>query len=1140
LLAIIDASSVTAIRTAAVSGVATDLLARPDAGDLAIIGAGGIAERLWPLLKVRYNPFFQMQEKIEPWVHNAQRGAAIIKGTRMNAEDVQLAKLYNNFVDKNLINMADNDIAELARKFGWGKGMEAASNAEGGKMAFVRGKLEELTEVQGVKQLNMLRTFKKGLGREMKAVWEENLPGEWEKMLRAARVRAGTMIDDDEFAIKLAAENLTANRVFSKKMLDASGGFTGYQAEFAKAIQTNQWSGPQSLGEMRALNLDAVAERISLRSPRSGRDYETSMQLREGLASGDLDIDDIRRALRDLDADPDYIARVDSALRFSYPEFWRQAKAAFDMGDDEVRMFERMFAGFAERRGMTPVEYMSQVFQPQIINGTEASVGALGALRELTRAGRLEMVPDLAQLRGIAGQTDIADFYNQLAKVMSHHLDPSAKRAFLRELVDDPSTLPSSMADIEAVWNQLGAADELADRMMGFVQGRPGIGAHTIVADEATGIARIREVASDVRSSAGRPRNLQRSIHDDSDELEELVAADYAGMRASKRYEATDADLAEEFSPMVSEALVRAGVRSPLKNTEKELTAAERVAYQNLQSENHALYARIKDDLGIRVETVDEAFPYHTGDAMRVDLENGVLKVPKSGYFHPVLSGTDAFIQRVVSDVFGYGQEANLLGSHDALFSAAALYGDEARTAFLSDTFGRMAFERRSNDIIEQAVFAPKTLKEYSVRYPRSTTTGLGGIGPGSNNTESIARPIGPGITSMPEDLQDELFAALGPLRENFPDIPLTSIDRAPMFDAAAATYGWRDEHPVIVFGTQHGWDDDPVTRAARRQTRERWAIDPSEKMLSAPPGLYGHLSPLVGGTYIDDIYHEFGHVIDYFLHDAGRLENGIQQAGVYGKRYQAIEDFMVKFRNGKNIKRLSQYGNTKAPNATMTYSETFGELFNLAFNPGQADYLRMGVPKGLREDAIEFQRLMEEAGIYVPGGRPVPFNPNAGKTIREVNAEARALSAGAPAAIRAPSRLGFLPSETMQKITDHFIGSGRFAESNPDVARISGFFADSLRGATAEALEAGEAGRWSHIFDAMSGMPVQDRVPFNFTEGKLMDAMVQSMAVKWEDAFRLQYFAQNRSMMQRSINHPMFGLYDMALGHVWNSSWCR
>ena len=40
LLAIIDASSVTAIRTAAVSGVATKFLANPNAGDLAILGGG--------------------------------------------------------------------------------------------------------------------------------------------------------------------------------------------------------------------------------------------------------------------------------------------------------------------------------------------------------------------------------------------------------------------------------------------------------------------------------------------------------------------------------------------------------------------------------------------------------------------------------------------------------------------------------------------------------------------------------------------------------------------------------------------------------------------------------------------------------------------------------------------------------------------------------------------------------------------------------------------------------------------------------------------------------------------------------------------------------------------------------------------
>ena len=40
LRAIVDGTAVTAIRTAAVSGLATRVLARPDAGDLAIIGAG--------------------------------------------------------------------------------------------------------------------------------------------------------------------------------------------------------------------------------------------------------------------------------------------------------------------------------------------------------------------------------------------------------------------------------------------------------------------------------------------------------------------------------------------------------------------------------------------------------------------------------------------------------------------------------------------------------------------------------------------------------------------------------------------------------------------------------------------------------------------------------------------------------------------------------------------------------------------------------------------------------------------------------------------------------------------------------------------------------------------------------------------
>lgn len=54
LLAIIDGSEITAIRTAATSGVATKLLAREDAGDLAILGSGTQAQRhLEAILLVR-------------------------------------------------------------------------------------------------------------------------------------------------------------------------------------------------------------------------------------------------------------------------------------------------------------------------------------------------------------------------------------------------------------------------------------------------------------------------------------------------------------------------------------------------------------------------------------------------------------------------------------------------------------------------------------------------------------------------------------------------------------------------------------------------------------------------------------------------------------------------------------------------------------------------------------------------------------------------------------------------------------------------------------------------------------------------------------------------------------------------------
>ena len=74
LLAIIDASSVTAIRTAAVSGLATRLLANPDASDLAILGAGVQARtHLEAMLAVR--PI----TRVRLWSRGTDRSAAFAR-----------------------------------------------------------------------------------------------------------------------------------------------------------------------------------------------------------------------------------------------------------------------------------------------------------------------------------------------------------------------------------------------------------------------------------------------------------------------------------------------------------------------------------------------------------------------------------------------------------------------------------------------------------------------------------------------------------------------------------------------------------------------------------------------------------------------------------------------------------------------------------------------------------------------------------------------------------------------------------------------------------------------------------------------------------------------------------------------------
>ena len=82
-VAIVDAAEITAMRTAAASGLATRLLARPDAGDLAVLGAGEQARsHLEAMLAVR------ALRRIRVWARDRGKAAAFARseGARHGVE----------------------------------------------------------------------------------------------------------------------------------------------------------------------------------------------------------------------------------------------------------------------------------------------------------------------------------------------------------------------------------------------------------------------------------------------------------------------------------------------------------------------------------------------------------------------------------------------------------------------------------------------------------------------------------------------------------------------------------------------------------------------------------------------------------------------------------------------------------------------------------------------------------------------------------------------------------------------------------------------------------------------------------------------------------------------------------------------
>jgi len=384
--------------------------------------AGYIAENLYPTVKFRLNPIFQLQERIEPIVLNAQRGVHFAFGNKLSEADRLTEGILQRMVDTSIVRAGDIDQLEFSAMALFG---DEAKQVLTGHVA--RDYWNTISDVQGVKRLNMLRTFQKGLGSKLRTVWERNAPGAWADIVNEMSAKAGRVVSDDEAAIRYLSEQMLANEVNVNRLIQPGA----RAADFDAAINTAAWHVPATLGELKPLELDFLAKRMQF-PVEGGKVLLNSADLRAALADGRLQWDAIEDALSLAGAHPDYVRRVQAALEFSWDGFWHAARQRYGLTPEELNKIQRMMGRSAELRGMKPVEFVSQVFSPYIASGSEATIEELGKAVSILRA----------PLRKDGRASGTAEhLMTQLADVFTAHLDPSAQRTLLdvfeRELPGD-------------------------------------------------------------------------------------------------------------------------------------------------------------------------------------------------------------------------------------------------------------------------------------------------------------------------------------------------------------------------------------------------------------------------------------------------------------------------------------------------------------------------------------------------------------------------------------------------------------------------------------------------------------------------------------------------------------------------------
>jgi hypothetical protein len=959
--------------------------------------AGQVAEHAWPLMKFRLNIVFQGQEKIEPWILNSQRGASVGIRPTLNAHDVATERLLQKMTDSSLVRMSDLDQGEFSAAIFFNKEMMLRAKQEGTALNKLNGLAAELLDVQGVKRVNMLRTFRKGLGREMKEIYEEFQPGLWDDMKNTEIVKQGGLMSDDDFAVHIITDKLLGNDFMIQRLKEVGGKYAEIPKIFKNSVEAGRWLVPQSLGELKALNLDYVAELTHIPIGR-GRRAMNEADLRRALINGDVTIDDVEKALRQvLNADPDYIRRVKNALQFSWTDFWREAEVRFSLDAATSRMLQDYMAASAEMRGCTPIEFVSQIFSPTIADGPEGVYGHLGkvlaAVKGVTPAPLAYIVTHEAD--GIMGSSE--DLIRQLAEIFAAHLDPSAKYALLEKMRPEliaqvkKDNIYLDIAEIEKMFAQNGPSD-LAKQIAGFME---------------------------------PPAIQRRALINSIDDYEKKWGVNSQKVQ-KYRLQSTGRYFYRNH--------IGAGVRALAKD--------DQLRVLRIVDEVRSQFPYIRFD-GIDVVDLNKTFGGRQINASAVAIHDDALE-----HYYVLVDkqtigpGSEQFWKQQAEGNYRYEQRASTSGRQTPVGTPFSV-GEDFESMIYHEFGHTFAFSQRT--IMRDL---------YQVAHQTGATI-------------------------------DELIAKLEPGQEEL-------MLLAKEFEQSEARR-WLSEYGY-------------ARRPDKYEEHEAFAewFD-----LSFNPRHYGRLQWPWGGSSLIKKFDKLG--------ADGNLDPGMDRFMKDGK-YAYVYDKPETFKDWSASGTPKMEENTRTGEWGMAWAKNYDDM--QAIRHG-ARWRGSGVLYRTRKNRLtSMYDGLDQSTNYLhgaPRADDVEYLGVDGKWHVLSDAKAEGMH---PELAEYVEKL-----RTLTKRHQMYVPA-KPLKREPDVERAAQMFTKWSQHVVKNAMLRGKSSAYGELLDQLGQLPIDEAVPYNLTGEAMMNAVMDDMTWKWQDAFKLQYFAQNRTFLERSINHPVFGIY--------------